>query len=76
MIRNPGRRMTVAHLKERMDQRFKEVDRKLDSIGDKLDSIANRLDGKTDGHFKILGEHEDRIQDLETWRRAKEDPPG
>ena len=65
--------MTVAQLKERMDQRFTDVDRRLDAIGDKLDSIANRLDGKTDGHFKILHEHEDRIQDLETWRRAKTD---
>ncbi len=65
--------MTVSQLKGRMDQGFTEVDRKLDSIGDKLDSIANRLGDKTDGHFRILHEHEDRIQDLEAWRLAKKD---
>ena len=90
--------MTVAQLKERMDQRFtsvdkrfKAVDRRFDSVdarfdrltarmdagfssmNDKLSAILRILDEKYTHHHKIVTNHEDRLQDLETWRRAKKD---
>jgi len=104
--------MTVAHLKERMDQRFKAVDKRFKAVDrrfnavdrrfdtvdkrfelvdarfdrltarmdagfvsmhDKLNAILRILDDKYQHHHKILGNHEDRLTDLETWRRAPQD---
>ena len=97
--------MTVAHLKERMDQRFKAVDKRFKAVDkrfdavdkrfalvdarfdrltarmdagfasmhDKLNAILRILDDKYKPHHKILGNHEARLTDLETWRRASQD---
>ena len=118
MIRNSTRRMTVAQLKERMDQRFNVVDQRLEAVDrrfdavdkrfeavdkrfeavdhrfdqltvrqdvgfrsihdklDKLNAILQIIDKKSDHHFKILNEHEERLSDLETWRRTTRNIPG
>ena len=90
--------MTVAQLKERMDQRFnavdkrfKAVDRRFDTVdarfdrltarmdagfsamNDKLSEILRILDDKYKHHHKIVTDHEERLQDLEAWRRTKHD---
>jgi len=53
------------------DARFASLERHLISLGDKLDSITRRLDGTMKGHWKLLNEREDRIQDLERAERAR-----
>ena len=96
--------MTVAHLNERIDARFKVVDRRFDAVDkrfeavdqrfdqltvrmdagfrsmhdklDKLSAVLQNLDNKSDHHFKILNEHEERLGDLETWRRTTRNIPG
>jgi hypothetical protein len=64
-----------------VDQRFEQIDACFDrlsarmdagfmSMNDKLSAILRILDQKSDHHFKILNEHEERLSDLETWRRS------
>ncbi len=69
--------MTVAQLKERMDAGFNDqrvrIDAGFSSMNDKLSAILRILDEKYTHHHKIVTNHEDRLQDLETWRRAKQD---
>ncbi len=69
--------MTVAQLKERMDAGFNDqrvrIDAGFSSMHDKLNAILRILDEKHTHHHKIVTNHEDRLQDLETWRRAKQD---
>ena len=69
--------MTVAQLKQQMDRRFDEQRVRMDagftSMHDKLNAILQILDRKSDHHFKILHEHEERLSDLETWRRTTRD---
>ena len=80
MIRRPGQRMTVAQLKQQMDRRFDEQRVRMDagftSLHDKLNAILQVLDRKSDHHFNILHEHEERLSDLEAWRRIRQDIPG
>lgn len=77
MIRTPGKRMTVAQLKQQMDRRFDEqrvrIDAGFSSLHDKLNAILLILDKKSDHYFKILHEHDERLSDLETWRRTARD---
>lgn len=105
MIRNLRRRMTVAHLKEWMDQRFKAVDRRFDTVDKRFDAVDKRFDASDarldrlnikmdagfrsmsdklsailrilkkdyDHHDQIVNEHENRLNDLETWRRTSQD---
>ena len=91
MIRHRTGRMTVAHLKERMDQRFKAADRRFDDVDKRFDRLSARMDAgfaslheklnaillildkKSDYHFKILHEHEERLCDLEAWQRTTRD---
>jgi hypothetical protein len=44
MIRRPGKRMTVAQLKRRMDERFEAVDRRFEAVDKRLDLLAARMD--------------------------------
>ena len=60
-----------------VDKRFHHLNAKMDaglrSMHDKLDkltAVLQNLDNKSDHHFKILNEHDERISDLETWRRT------
>jgi len=90
--------MTVAHLNERMDARFKAVDKRFEAVDkrfeavdqgfdqltvrmdagfrsmhdklDKLGAVLQSLDKKSDHHFNILNEHDERLSDLESWRRT------
>ena len=77
MIRTPGKRMTVFQLKQQMDRHFDEqrvrMDAGFSSLHDKMNAILQILDKKSDHHFKILHEHEERLSDLETWRRTTRD---
>lgn len=65
--------MTVAQLKERMDARFNAVDKRFNALGEKLDEILASLKLKYEHHDYVVDEHDQRIKDLETWRRAKQD---
>jgi DNA anti-recombination protein RmuC len=115
MIRHRTRRMTVAHLKERMDQRFKAVDKRFGAVDKRFDAVDKRfvavdkrfddvdkrfdrlnarmdagfaslheklnailriVDDKYKHHGKIVHNHEDRLQDLESWRRTTRDIVG
>jgi hypothetical protein len=62
-----------------VDRRFDQMNGKMDagfsSLHDKLNAILQILDKKSDHHFKILNEHEERLGDLETWRRTTRDIP-
>ena len=42
MIRNSGKRMTVAQLKERTDKRLDAVDRRFSEVGKRFDVIDAR----------------------------------
>jgi len=68
-------------LDTRMGAQFADVNRRLDSLGEKLDAIARgfnhridsvqrRLTPRVDLHWKILHEHEDRIEALERAARG------
>lgn len=74
MIRASGRRMTVAQLKQQMDRRFDEqrvrMDAGFSSLHDKLNAILRTLNAKDDNQQEVLDEHEERLRDLETWRRT------
>jgi chromosome segregation ATPase len=48
-----------------VDARFARMERQLESLGDKLDRIAGNLDEKFRHQQKTLGEHENRLRDLE-----------
>ena len=43
MIRNPSKRMTVAHLKQRMDRRFAEVDKRFDAVDERFEAVDRRF---------------------------------
>jgi hypothetical protein len=77
MIRTPGRRMTVAQLKQQMDRRFDEQRVRMDagfrSVNDKLGSILQALKNEYGHHQQILNEREERLRDLETGRRTTPD---
>lgn len=74
MIRRPGKRMTVAQLKQQMDRRFDQQRVRLDagfsSMNDKLSAILQTLKTTDDHQQQILDEHDERLRDLETWRRT------
>jgi len=59
-------------LSARMDAGFRSMHDKLD----KLTAVLQNLDNKSDHHFKILNEHDERLSDLETWRRTTRNIPG
>ena len=70
---------------EAIDKRFESVDQRLGqmtirmdagfrSLHDKLNAIVHILDNKNQHHFKIIDEHDERLNDLETWRRASSHP--
>ena len=67
--------MTVAELNERMDAGFNDqrarIDAGFSSMNDKLSAILSSLRTKDDHQQEILNEHEERLKDLEAWRRAK-----
>lgn len=69
--------MTVAQLKQQMDRRFDEqrvrMDAGFSSLHDKMNAILLILDKKSDHHFQILHEHEERLCDLEAWQRTTRD---
>jgi hypothetical protein len=84
MIRRRSTRMTVAQLKERMDARFEAVDKRFDeqriqidagfsSMHDKLNAILRALNTRDDHQQQIVDEHEERLRDLEAWRRTTRD---
>jgi hypothetical protein len=78
MIRNPRRRMTVAHLKERMDARFNAVDRRLGAIDKRFDTLDKTLAANLASiklllthHDRVVNEHDERLKELvESGRRA------
>jgi uncharacterized protein YdcH (DUF465 family) len=45
-------------------------------LHDKLNAILRVLKARDDHQQEIFDEHEDRLSDLETWRRATRDIPG
>ena len=69
--------MTVAHLKERMDAGFNDqrvrIEAGFSSMNDKLNAILFALRAKDDHQQEILNEHEERLKDLEAWRRTPQD---
>ena len=51
--------MTVAHLKERMDGRFKAVDKRFDAVDQRFDAVDTRFDQMTarmDADFRSIGD--------------------
>ena len=71
----------VDHRFEAVDQCFDAVDKRFDqltvrmdagftSMHDKLNAILQVLTTRDSHQQKILNEHEDRLRDLETWRRT------
>lgn len=69
--------MTVAQLKQQMDRRFDEQHVRMEagfsSLHDKLNALLRTLKAKDDNQQEILDEHEERLRDLETWRRTTRD---
>ena len=79
--------MTVARLTERMDARFKTVDKRFRVVDKRFDAIDRRfdaLDKKLDDHLasitlllthhdRVVDEHDERLTDLEGWRRTVRD---
>ena len=68
-----------------LDKRFEAVDRRFDaiegqmragfeSLHNKLNSMFRRLDHKFDHHQTIVDVYEDRLQELEAWRRRRSGP--
>ncbi len=66
MIRHRSRRMTVAHLKERMDARFKAVDKRFDAV----DQRFARLSAKMDGGFASMN---DKLSAILQTLKARDD---
>ena len=69
---------------EALDRRFDAVDKRFDqltvrmdagfsSMHDTLNAILQVLTTRDDHQQEILNEHEDRLRDLETWRRRTHD---
>jgi flagellar capping protein FliD len=58
-------------MEQRFDSRFATLERHLSSLGEKLDSIARGLNEKTDVHWAILHEHENRLKELESAERTR-----
>ena len=70
-----------------VDKRFEAVDKRFDwltvrmdagfsSMHDKMNAILRVLDDKYEHHRTVLNTHEDRLQDLEDWRRTTRHTPG
>jgi hypothetical protein len=57
----------------RFDEQSVRMGAGFSSLHDKLNAILQILDRKSDHHFEILHEHEERLSDLETWRRTTRD---
>lgn len=68
--------MTVAHLKQQMDRRFDEQSARMDagfsSLHDKLNAILRALRTKDDHLQQVVDVHEERLKELEAWRRTRE----
>ena len=60
MIRDRTRRMTVAHLRDRMDQRFKAVDKRFAAIDRRFDSVDKRFIA-VDKRFDDVDKRFDRL---------------
>ena len=83
MIPARSKRMTVAQLKVRMDARFAAVDRRFDRLEKRFDRFETKIDKTLDEilstikagfkhHNEILDEHDERLKDLESWRRTSQ----
>jgi len=55
----------VAALEARMGAGFAGVARQLDSLNQKIDAVLDYAKGETRLHTTVLGEHENRLRDLE-----------
>ncbi|PYQ97398.1 MAG: hypothetical protein DMF97_13975 [Acidobacteria bacterium] len=55
----------MAALEARMDAGFAGVARQLDSLNQKIDAVLDYAKGETRLHTTVLGEHENRLRDLE-----------
>ena len=71
MIRHRSRRMTVAHLKERMDARFKAVDQRFDAVDERFARLSARMDGgfatmhdKLSAMIRVLKSRDDHQQQI------------
>jgi hypothetical protein len=75
--RMDARFKTVDTRFEAVDKRFDQLTARMDagfsSLHDKMNAILQILDKKSDHHFKILHEHESRLNDLEAWHRTTRD---
>ncbi len=56
----------VASLEARMEAGFAGVARQLDSLNQKIDAVLEFARGQAGLHSTVLGEHENRLRDLET----------
>jgi len=56
----------VASLEARMEAGFAGVARQLDSLTQKIDAVLEFARGQAGLHSTVLGEHENRLRDLET----------
>ena len=56
----------VASLEARVEAGFAEVARQLDSLNQKIDAVLAYARGEIRQHSTVLGEHENRLRDLET----------
>jgi chromosome segregation ATPase len=63
-----------------IDTRFDRLTAKMDvgfsSLHDKLNAILRALNTKDDHQQQAIDEHEERLRDLETWRRTPRDIVG
>jgi hypothetical protein len=62
---------------EAVDKRFDEqriqIDAGFGSMHDKLNAILRALNTRDDHQQQIVDEHEERLRDLEAWRRTTRD---
>jgi hypothetical protein len=81
-IRMDARFKTVDERFKAVDKRFDTVDRRFDqltvkidggfsSLHDKLNGILRALNTKDDHQQDIVNEHEERLRELEAWRRTR-----
>ena len=66
-----SKRMTVAHLKERMDARFNAVDRRMNAMNKKLDEHLATIKLLLKHHGQVVDEHDERLKELEIWRQTR-----
>lgn len=55
----------LARLERKVDGHYAEVTRQLQSLNDKIDSVLVMMKSNSRDEWKVLHEHEGRIQDLE-----------